>query len=198
MTYYVIFLKEYYTFYALKSNNKRATKNKNYKYVVCIWYHDLPERRTARSRFKSKKRSIASAFVIYLTGHSPTKTLRTICVAKQSLSKKEINRTRYNKSEKWFDEQLYIKRRDLNRKASNMFCNPFIRSIRDSYFKCYRQYRKLVKYKKKNFTKTVISQLDELETKDPKTYWKLVNSLKDESESESPEKSIDSNTLACQ
>ena len=40
----------------------------------------------------------------------------------------------------------------------------------------------------------MISQLDELETKDPKTYWKLVNSLKDESDSESPEKSIDSNT----
>ena len=47
---------------------------------------------------------------------------------------------------------------------------------------------------KKEFTKTVISQLDELETKHPKTYWKLVNSLKDDSHSESPEKSIDSNT----
>ena len=77
-----------------------------------------------------------------------------------------------------------------------MFKYPFIRSIRDSYFKCYRQYRKLVKYeyKKKKITKTVISQLDELETKYPKTYWKLVNSLKDDSNSESPEKSIDSKT----
>ena len=117
-----------------------------------------------------------------------------ISVAKQSLRMKSLSRTKKHISKKWYDEQLYIKRRDLNRKASNMFKNPFIRSPRDSYFKCYRQYRKLVKYKKKSFTQTVISQLDDLETKDPKTYWKLVNSLKEDSQSDSPEKSIESDT----
>ena len=71
-----------------------------------------------------------------------------ISVAKQSLRMKSLSRTKKHKSKKWYDEQLYIKRRDLNRKASNMFKNSFIRSLRDSYFKCYQQYRKLVKYKK--------------------------------------------------
>ena len=44
-----------------------------------------------------------------------------ISVANQSLSKKENNRTRYNKSKKWYDEQFYIKRRDLSRKASVIY-----------------------------------------------------------------------------
>ena len=117
-----------------------------------------------------------------------------ISVANQSLSKIQINSTRQNKNKKWYDEELYIKRRDLNRKATNMFKNPFNKSLRDSYFKCYRKYRKLVKYKKKSFNKLVISQLDDLETKDPKAYWKLVNSLKEDSHSNSPEKSIDTDT----
>ena len=100
-----------------------------------------------------------------------------------------MNCSKQHKSKKWYDEELYIKRRDLNRKASNMFKEPFNKSLRNSSFKCY----KLVKYKKKNFTKSIISQLDDLETKDPKTYWILVNSLKDEdSHSDGPEKSTES------
>ena len=96
-----------------------------------------------------------------------------ISVAKQSLRMKSLSRNKKHKSKKWYDEQLYMKRRDLNRNASNMFKNPFIRSLRDSYFRCYRQYCKLVKYKK--YTQTVILQLHDLESKDPKTYWQLVN-----------------------
>ena len=69
----------------------------------------------------------------------------------------------------------------------------FNKSLRNSYLKWYRQYRKLVKYKRKKFTKSIISQLDDLETKYPKTYWKLVNSLKDgDSHPDGPEKSIES------
>ena len=75
-----------------------------------------------------------------------------------------------------------------------MFKNPFNRSLRGSYFKCYRMYRNFVKYKKKVFTKTIISQLDDLETKNPKQYWKLVNSLKEDSHSNSPEKSIETDS----
>ena len=76
-----------------------------------------------------------------------------ISVAKKSFGMKTLSRNKQNKSKKWYDEQLYLKRRELNIKASYMFKNPFVRSIRDSYFKCYRQYRKLVKYKKKKIPK---------------------------------------------
>ena len=73
-----------------------------------------------------------------------------ISVAEQSLNRKRVNCPKQHKSKKWYYEELYIKRRDLNRKASNMFKEPFNKSLRNSYFKCYRQYRYIVKYKKKN------------------------------------------------
>ena len=44
-----------------------------------------------------------------------------ISVAEQSLSRKRVNCSKQHKSKKWYEEELYIKRRDLNRKASNMF-----------------------------------------------------------------------------
>ena len=76
-----------------------------------------------------------------------------------------------------------------------MFKQPFDVSLRNSYFKHYREYRKLLKFKRKNYTKSVFSKLDDLETNDPKTYWNLVNSLKAEQEnSDGPELAIDTNT----
>ena len=99
------------------------------------------------------------------------------------------------KSKKGYDEDLYAKRRILNTKANLMFKQPFDVSLRNSYFKHYREYRKLLKFKRKNYTKSVFSKLDDLETNDPKTYWNLVNSLKAEQEnSDGPELAIDTNT----
>ena len=56
------------------------------------------------------------------------------------------------KSNKWYDKDLYVKRRLLNSKASLMFKQPFNASLRNSYFKYYREYRKLLKFKKKIYT----------------------------------------------
>ena len=57
------------------------------------------------------------------------------------------------KSHKWYDEKLYVKRRLLNSKANLIFKQPFDISLRNSYFKRYRDYRKLLKFKRKNYTK---------------------------------------------
>lgn len=115
-----------------------------------------------------------------------------INVADKCLSRKKHKNKTNSQNKKWYDEELYLKRRELNQKANRMFNDPFNKFLRNSYYMCYRQYRKLVKYKKKNFTKLVMSQLDDLETKDPKAYWKLVNSLKNEdSQSDGPEKSVE-------
>ena len=67
---------------------------------------------------------------------------------------KSINLTKSStkikkKSNKWYDEELYVKRRLLNSKASLMFKQPFNTSLRNSYFKHYREYRKLLKIKGK-------------------------------------------------
>ena len=99
------------------------------------------------------------------------------------------------KVNKWYDEDLYVKRRVVNAKAKSLCKNPYDNSFRNSYFKHYREYKKLVKYKKKHYTKSILGKLDELECNDPKSYWNLVNSLKNENENTSkPETSIDAET----
>ena len=112
-----------------------------------------------------------------------TKSLKMKCSAKVK-----------KKSNKWYDEELYVKRRLLNSKANLMFKQPFNASLRNSYYKHYREYRKLLKFKRKHYTKNIFSKLDDLESNDPKTYWNLVNSLKKEQEQPNgPELTIDSN-----
>ena len=97
--------------------------------------------------------------------------------AKRCLTMKNINKSK-KKVNKWYDEDLYVKRRVVNAKAKSMFKNPFDNSFRTSYFKHYREYKKLVKYKKKHYTKNILGKLDELECNEPKSYWNLVNSFK--------------------
>lgn len=52
--------------------------------------------------------------------------------------------------------------------------------IRGSFFKINKQYSKLRKKKKKEFRQSVLDRLDALESENPKEYWSLLNSLKDE------------------
>ena len=114
--------------------------------------------------------------------------------ATKSLNMKSSSKLR-KKSHKWYDEELYVKRRLLNSKANLMFKQPFDISLRNSYFKHYREYRKLLKFKRKNYTKSIFSKLDDLESNDPKAYWSLVNSLKNEQENHNgPELAIGPNT----
>ena len=57
--------------------------------------------------------------------------------------------------------------------------NGFTCSLRKSYFKQYRKYKKLVKYiYKEHVYKNIFAKLDKLDCSVRKTYWILVNYLK--------------------
>lgn len=116
-----------------------------------------------------------------------------IRVANSSLRTKNVNAKLKEQRKKWFDEDLFVKRRELFRKGNLLSMNPYNRSIRNNYFKIHREYTKLRKYKKKHFKQSILNQLDSLEKGDPKTYWNLVNTLK-ENPAENPESAIESDT----
>lgn len=111
--------------------------------------------------------------------------------AQSCLKIKTVKKRRQHK--KWYDGELYIKKNELLHKGKQMTLKPYNKEIRNSYYKTYREYTKLRKYKKKHFKQSILNKLDSLEKEDPKTYWNLVNSLKEEQKS-SPESSIDSDT----
>ncbi|CAC5360011.1 unnamed protein product [Mytilus coruscus] len=104
--------------------------------------------------------------------------------------KKTVNK------KQWYDQDLYNKKRELNIKAKHMSENPYNINIRNNYFKHYRKFRKLKKYKRREFKSEIVKQLDNLLTKNPKEYWNLVNKLKGETEEarDAPEISINNTT----
>ena len=74
--------------------------------------------------------------------------------ATKSLKIKSSTKAKKN-ANKWYDEELYVKRRQLNSKANLMFEKPFNNALRNLHYKHYRKYRKLLKYKRKKYTKSI-------------------------------------------
>ena len=73
--------------------------------------------------------------------------------AGRSLNMRSSNKIKKNLKKKLYDQDLYVKRRILNTKANLMFKQPFDVSLRNSYFKHNREYRKLLKFKRKKLHK---------------------------------------------
>ncbi|CAC5414343.1 unnamed protein product [Mytilus coruscus] len=95
---------------------------------------------------------------------------------------------------KWFDSDFIgVKRKTLVSKGELLSKFPFDPIIRGSYYKCYREYNKLRKYKTRTFKQSILNSLDNFRDSDPKQYWKLINSLK-ESTVDSKEKSVEPET----
>ncbi|CAG2247210.1 unnamed protein product [Mytilus edulis] len=91
---------------------------------------------------------------------------------------------------KWFDSDLGVKRKILVSKGELLSKFPYDPIVRGSYYKCYREYNKLRKYKMRTFKQSILNSLDNLRDSDPKQYWKLINSLK-ESTDDSKGKSVE-------
>ncbi len=62
--------------------------------------------------------------------------------------------------------------------------------VRGSYYRLYRQYNKLRKFKARTFKACILSKLDDLQTDNPKSYWHLINSLKEDDQNDKV-KSVD-------
>ena len=55
---------------------------------------------------------------------------------------------------------------------------PFSRHTRDKYFISLQNYKRTIRKAKKDYERELIEQLQELESKDQKQYWSLVNTLR--------------------
>ena len=70
--------------------------------------------------------------------------------------------------QKWFDSDLLTMRYRLINKGKLMSLFPLDPIIKGSYFKLYREYNKTRKYKKRTFKQSILNQLDDLQSSDPK------------------------------
>ncbi|CAC5370517.1 unnamed protein product [Mytilus coruscus] len=110
---------------------------------------------------------------------------------KATVFKKPVKHKK-RKNKNFFDTDLKTKREILISKEKLLSKFPFDPIVRGSYFKCYREYNKSRKRKKREFKQKILDSLDGLREDNPKEYWNLIKSLKDDKK-EGPEETVNTN-----
>ena len=82
------------------------------------------------------------------------------------------------KSKKWYDYSCYEINRKMKSIAKMNQKDPTNMDIRRNLNIIKKQYKKLLKHKKREWNEQIISKLESLESDDPKQYWNLINELK--------------------
>ena len=87
-------------------------------------------------------------------------------------------------TKKWYDKSCHELSKKLQLDAKLLAKFPKDPYIRGSFCKTRKEYKKLLNLKKKEWRSEMVQTLEELETKDPKEYWKLVNELREKKQNE--------------
>jgi hypothetical protein len=100
--------------------------------------------------------------------------------ASQSLRAKKHKSSQVNKTQPWYHPTLKFLRQRVNAQGKLLKQFPNDPHIRGSYYKTLKNYRRSVKYHKKQFKQDMINKLDDLCSNSPRDYWKLLAKLKNE------------------
>jgi len=97
----------------------------------------------------------------------------------QSLCLKRVRkRPRKRQNKKWFDKTCMEMKREVKNIASLLEKNPSNPDIRGRFFKSKKEYKKLLKKKKRDFHQQIMDQLSSLRERNPSAFWNLINKLK--------------------
>ena len=81
------------------------------------------------------------------------------------------------RSKPWFDQTCKSLKCELTSLARHIKQQPNNKAIHNTYFTKLKQYKKLLKQKQRTFKDNLLVELDTLNTKDPKAFWKLLQKL---------------------
>jgi exonuclease III len=82
---------------------------------------------------------------------------------------------------KWYDEDCESIRRNLKALGKKLQRQPSNNSTRQIFYKEKKRYKKLVKYKRKQYRQECVSKLEHSINSQPKEYWNTLNDLKNDS-----------------
>ena len=100
-----------------------------------------------------------------------------IKAAEKSLQCRKRKIKRNHKNKEWFNSDLSRMRKQVQ-KAGYIACRfPRDPILKGTYYKMLRTYKQKCKHDHRLYKSKLISQLDELQSTDPKSYWKLVDKL---------------------
>ena len=92
--------------------------------------------------------------------------------------KKKKNKPKTVKK-KWYDKSCQELSRQLKQTAKLLSRSPNNPNIRGNFHKTRKQYKKLIKTKKKEWKNQMVQKLEQIEENKPEEYWKLVNELRE-------------------
>ena len=99
--------------------------------------------------------------------------------AKKKPSKKNKQIRKKHKPKKWYDQTCYEVSKRLKLVAKLCAKTPNNPTLRGSLIKTTKEYKRLLKHKKREFNLQMIKQLERADDRNPKEYWKLVNELRE-------------------
>ena len=91
--------------------------------------------------------------------------------------KKHKSGSKKTKKQKWFDFSCDTLRQQVKRASKKVSENPFNNTLKIDFYKRKKEYKKLLKWKKRRYKEQILDQLENLHSKNPKEYWKLVKEL---------------------
>ena len=101
-----------------------------------------------------------------------------IHTADKSLKKCKITRKTKKKGQKWFDSDLISMRRNLLNYGKIYSKYPKDPSVKNHFYKLYREYTKSRKYKCRQYKQSILKKLETLHEENPRSYWKLIDKLR--------------------
>lgn len=86
-----------------------------------------------------------------------------------------------NNNKKWYDKDCKCLLREVKSAKNKFNKNVFNNALRIKYYSKFKEYKKLVKYKKRKYNGYLTNMLSNAMENDPQTAWKIVNELKNNS-----------------
>lgn len=99
--------------------------------------------------------------------------------ASKSLKRRVIKKNKKPANMKWFDKDLKTSKSNLISYGQIYSRFPKDNSVKNHFYKLYREYKKLRKHKYREYKESILGQLESLHDNDPKLYWNLINEIKE-------------------
>ena len=98
--------------------------------------------------------------------------------------KKKPHSNKKKPPKKWYDSSCHEMSKRLKNCAKLLANSPSNPHLRGSFCKTRKEYKKLLKLKKREWRNSMISKLENLERDKPKEYWKIINELREKKHKE--------------
>ena len=100
-------------------------------------------------------------------------------VANRCLKKKNNARSAVKKKPRWHDDECYSFKKALKSLNKSFTKDPFNRNSREKLFQTKKEYKRLIRAKKRKYKSDILEKLNDLHDNDPSQYWQLLKQLKE-------------------